>query len=248
MSQVKTAVVPCAGMGTRLRPLTRVVPKELLPWGDRPLIEHLLEELGQAGIERTIIVLRKEKEILRTHLEGGGVPAGMRLEYVEQKQPRGLADALLVARQAVGSEPFLLALPDQQFPGGAPQLVRLYSGQDSLSSAVDIPEEELQFFPGSAAIKIEGEGPVFKVLGMLDDPTALCRAFGRTVFHPRLFDFIPEGTDESGWGAAMTQFLTTGEHGIVALDGSPADLGILDGYVFYQKDAPLKNKNATMNH
>ena len=249
MSIVTTAVVPCAGMGTRLRPLTRVVPKELLPWGDRPLIEHLLEELAQAGIVRTIIVLRNDKEILRTHLEGGGIPTGMSVEYVEQQQPRGLADALLAAREAIGKDPFLMALPDQQFPGASAQLLKLYDGEDSLSSAVDIPADELQFFPGAAAVKIEGEGPVFKVLSMLPgEETALCRAFGRTVFLPRLLELIPENTDESGWGRAITEFLTTGVHGIVALDGSPADLGTMDGYVFYQKDAPLKHDSSPNKH
>jgi UTP-glucose-1-phosphate uridylyltransferase len=241
MSLVKTAVVPCAGMGTRLRPLTRVVPKELLPWGDRPLIEQTLEELALAGIERTIIVLRKEKELLRTHLEGGGIPKGMQIVYVEQKQPKGLADALLAAKAAIGDQPFLMALPDQQLPGGSAQLVAHYDNHDSLSSAVDIPAEELQFFPGAVAVKIEGEGPVFKVLAMLPgDETELCRAFGRTVFHPRLLKLIPEGTDESGFGLVIAKFLRSGKHGILALEGRPADLGILDGYVFYQKDAPRK--------
>ncbi|MCA9776083.1 MAG: NTP transferase domain-containing protein, partial [Candidatus Eremiobacteraeota bacterium] len=54
---VKVAVIPCAGLGTRMLPLTRVVPKELLPLGPKPLIEHTLAELGEAGFELAIIVL-----------------------------------------------------------------------------------------------------------------------------------------------------------------------------------------------
>src|SRR5947209_19571306 len=101
------AVVPAAGLGTRLLPLTRVVPKALLPLDGRPVVQHVVDELLAAGIERVCLVTRP-----------GGVPiedqfAGdPRVVAVHQPEPRGLGDAVLCAQEAVGARPFVVALGD----------------------------------------------------------------------------------------------------------------------------------------
>ena len=232
---VEVAVVPCAGLGTRLRPLTRVVPKELLPYGDRPLIEHLLEELVQAGIGQAILVIRKDKEMLRRHLEAGGVPAGLQVEYAEQLEPRGLADALRAARTAVGERPFLMALPDQQHPSAAAQLLPHYSGQRSLSSMITIPPEELALFPGAVGLEVQGPGPVHRLCALLDDSVVSCpRAFGRTVYSAEFLATLPARGDESDFARCFASFFASGEHGVVHLQGPAADLGTMPGYLYYQ--------------
>lgn len=256
MSQtaVSIAVVPCAGLGTRMLPLTRVVPKELLPLGHKPLIEHALEELREAGIRRVIIVTREGKEILQRHLVEpypwperahcpGPVPRGMELEFVVQDDPRGLGDALLVARKSVGQNPFLMLLPDQLLmgsPGASAQLVRHYSGQNTLSSMVAVPSQEQELFAGARGFEVEGKGkgPLFRLKGLLGETGVpglstsrhSVRGFGRTVFSPRFFHHISDDSDETEFSLAFTRFLSEGAHDVVMLEGRPLDVGTRVGY------------------
>lgn len=227
---VKTCVIPCAGLGTRLRPLSLAVPKELLPWGRKPLLEHLWTEMWRAGIRKFVIVLRPGKEIVRQHLEAAGLEA----VYVEQEEPLGQADALRSARGVVDG-PFVMGLPDQQLSTGAAQLLAHYNGQDSLSSMVKVKHPE--FFPGASAFLCDGDGPCYRMLGIGKEEGAL-RGFGRTVYPREFLDFIPEKTDDGSFGPLFLEWLKKGRHEVVVLKGEPADLGTLDGYVHYQKQPP----------
>ncbi|HXE57903.1 MAG TPA: sugar phosphate nucleotidyltransferase [Gemmatimonadales bacterium] len=113
-----TAVVPCGGLGTRLAPITRWIPKELLPVGLKPLLHWTLDEIAGAGLARAIIVTNPHKPVLETAARA--YPGPLELEFVPQDRPRGLGDAFLRARDQLAGAPFLAALPDNLFVGGNP--------------------------------------------------------------------------------------------------------------------------------
>ena len=110
LERVTTAVVPVAGRGTRMRPATRALPKEMLPVGDRPVVQHVVEELAASGIERVVFVTAPGKEAIAEHFVGD--TAGVALASVVQAVPRGLGDAVLQAHGLVGDERFAIALGD----------------------------------------------------------------------------------------------------------------------------------------
>lgn len=136
LKRIRKAVIPAAGYGTRLLPITKVVPKELLPIGNKPAIQYVVEEAVAAGVEEIILVCHPSKmEIvdyfkpnkdLRSFLESKGkreeidelerVESMARFEVVYQEEPLGLGHAVLCAREAVGDEPFLVMLPDVLIP------------------------------------------------------------------------------------------------------------------------------------
>ncbi|MGK2937544.1 MAG: UTP--glucose-1-phosphate uridylyltransferase [Solirubrobacteraceae bacterium] len=109
---IADAVVPVAGLGTRLRPLTRALPKELLPVARAPVIEHVVRELADAGIERVVLVTRRGKQAIVDHLDGlEDLPCDVMA--VRQAEPRGLGDAIACARAALPDDvPFAVALGD----------------------------------------------------------------------------------------------------------------------------------------
>ncbi len=131
---VCTAVLPVAGLGTRMLPATKVVPKELLPIGTRPLIQHAVDECWEAGIERVVLVTSADKHLIVDHfdraeqlervLEERGKPDALarlatanppqagRLLSVRQPEPLGLGHAIWCARHVIGCEPFAVLLPD----------------------------------------------------------------------------------------------------------------------------------------
>ena len=238
-------------------PLTRVVPKELLPLGPRPLIEHTLAELGEAGFELAIIVVRTGKEIIKEHLttpypfperahSPSPIPAGLKLEFVEQDDPRGLADALKMALPYLAGRPFLMILPDQLFvgsPGATAQLIRHYRGQDSLTSMVKIPKEEAEHFVGSRGVEVEGEGPCYQLKNLLGETGVpglsggryTVRAFGRSIFKPDFLESVEDHSDESEFSLAFTKYCTQGKHDCLLLNGRPIDVGTRVSYQYFWK-------------
>lgn len=115
---IDTAVIPCGGLGTRLHPITRWLPKEMLPVGLKPVLYWTLDEAADAGLLRAIIITNPHKPMLEAVARN--YPGPVDLEFVPQDHPRGLGDALLRARDNLGGSPFMAVLPDNLFHGGNP--------------------------------------------------------------------------------------------------------------------------------
>ncbi|MBF0382996.1 MAG: UTP--glucose-1-phosphate uridylyltransferase GalU [Magnetococcales bacterium] len=131
---IRTAVLPVAGLGTRFLPVTKSIPKEMLPVVDRPLIQYVVEEAFTAGIEQVVLVSSSGKGVLEDHFDSHvelemalaakgkdellqlvkdiAPPQGKSISAVRQSAPLGLGHAVLCARPVVGNEPFAVLLPD----------------------------------------------------------------------------------------------------------------------------------------
>ena len=151
--EVRRAVFPVAGLGTRMLPMTRAVPKEMLPVVDRPLIQYAVEEAVAAGISELVFVIDRPRPLLETHFRAvpvlagkietsaGGerldaaralLPDGVHLVFVHQERPLGLGHAVWCAREAVGGEPFAVLLPDDlMVPGSLGELIEVFHARDA---------------------------------------------------------------------------------------------------------------------
>src|SRR6201997_3563928 len=133
MRPVRKAIFPVAGLGTRFLPATKAMPKEMLPVVDRPLIQHVVDEARQAGIEHFIFVTGRNKSVIEDHFDrqvelemtlrerqrqpelealARDLPAPGTTSFTRQQEPLGLGHAVWCARELVGEEPFALLLPD----------------------------------------------------------------------------------------------------------------------------------------
>ncbi len=110
-----TAVIPCGGLGRRLRPITNWVPKEMLPVGLKPLLWWALDEASAAGLLRAVLVTNPHKPVVEAAARQ--YQGALELEFVPQPAFRGLGDAICCAREAVAGAPFVLLQPDQLFDG-----------------------------------------------------------------------------------------------------------------------------------
>lgn len=113
-SRIRTAVIPAGGLGTRLLPLTRAVPKELLPVWKRPVLDYAIEEACAAGIEHVVIITAPGKEALQTYFKDHA-RRGLTIDFITQREPRGLGDA--VRQGAPAGEPIVVLLPDELLLG-----------------------------------------------------------------------------------------------------------------------------------
>ncbi|MFH1560271.1 MAG: UTP--glucose-1-phosphate uridylyltransferase GalU [Chloroflexota bacterium] len=215
--KVRKAVIPAAGLGTRFLPITKAVPKELLPLVDRAAIQYVVEEAAAAGIEQVIIVTSRGKEAIADyfdrHLELEGMLASkgdsqhlsqvkhlseiVELVYVRQPEALGLGHAVLCAARAVGDEPFAVILPDDIIvaeKGALAQLIEVYDQyQASVIAVEEVPGPQIQSY-GVIVPEAVSEG-VFRVRGTVEKP-ALADApsnlgiVGRYVLTPEIFDAL----------------------------------------------------------
>jgi glucose-1-phosphate thymidylyltransferase len=156
-----TAVIPCGGRGTRLHPITRWLPKEILPVALRPILYWALDEAAEAGLLRAIIITNPHKPMLEAAARNYQGP--LELEFVPQDHPRGLGDALLRARDPLAGAPFLALLPDNLFRGPNPTAAVLAACRESGLATVllaEIAREEAaaKGATGRARVRSEPDG------------------------------------------------------------------------------------------
>jgi UTP--glucose-1-phosphate uridylyltransferase len=263
-SQVKKAVIPAAGLGTRMRPLTGGAPKEMLPVGGKPMIHHAVQEALAAGLEEICIVIREGKEVIRRYFEEGLCEAGRsstsdtlkelrargRIVFVYQAAPRGIGDAMLCAREFVGSAPFALIIPDQLFVGRVAPIAQLAMKElptgAVISSLIIIPISERPYFPGTRGFVYKSnvtQGDAVVITGITGNDragrTGTAPGFGRTIYPPDVFRFL--GADFADGRTGEVDLLKTFQSLLVEvpnygvfLEGEAFDLGTVAGYRHFQ--------------
>lgn len=190
-TRVRKAVFPVAGLGTRLLPATKSIPKEMVTVVDRPLIQYAVDEAREAGIEQLIFVTGRGKSALVDYfdhafeLEATLKSKGKSLDILEpsnarfgevvtvrQQQPLGLGHAVWCARDIIGDEPFAVLLPDELMlgqPGCLAQMVEAYADVGgNIVAALEVPEDETHKYgvidPGAT------DGRLTEIRGMVEKP------------------------------------------------------------------------------
>lgn len=215
---VRKAVFPVAGLGTRFLPATKVMPKEMLPLVDRPLIQHAVEEARDAGIEEFIFVTGRHKEMLEEHfdyqpelaekLEAVGkqelldkmrtaeMPVGS-IFLTRQPKALGLGHAIWCAKKLVGDEPFAVMLPDDVVlapKGCLAQMVEEYNKTGgNLVAVMDVPREQTSKY-GILDIKAD-HGHIVEIKGLVEKPKpadapSTLSIIGRYILQPEVFNHL----------------------------------------------------------
>lgn len=124
---VRRAIIPCGGKGTRMLHLTGGAPKELLPVAGVPLVERVARECAASGVDELLVVVAPGKDAIAAHLAPRAGTPGMpsRIAFVEQREARGLADAIRLGRDFADGEPVAVALPDNLFVDDAPGVAQV---------------------------------------------------------------------------------------------------------------------------
>jgi UTP--glucose-1-phosphate uridylyltransferase len=217
---IRSAIVPVAGLGTRLLPATKSQPKEMLPVARKPIVQYVAEELVANGIEQILFVTGRGKTSIENHFdhdpelarllaaankrelleELSAVELDAKFFYTRQRLQKGLGDAVLCGEHFAGEEPFVVALGDS--------IIGLNAGSRSVSRMAELfqerhascvlaveevpPEETVRYGIIEAA---DGEGDVFRVANLVEKPPpgrapSNLAIAGRYVFSPLIFDMI----------------------------------------------------------
>ncbi len=224
------AVIPAAGLGTRLLPATKSMPKEMLPVVDKPVIQYVVEEAVESGCDEILIITGRGKRAiedhfdksfeLEHHLEADGktellarvrdVSEIAKIHYVRQPEPEGLGDAVLHARQFVDEEPFAVLLGDNIIYDGNPITRELLDLHDETGgpcfSVMQVPKEEINRYGAVDGKLVDEDEGVYEVHDIIEKPPveeapSTVATMGRYVFTPRIFDVLDE--TEPGHGGEI---------------------------------------------
>jgi UTP--glucose-1-phosphate uridylyltransferase len=217
---IRNAIILAAGYGTRFLPVTRVVPKELLPILARPALDLVLEELAEAGVERVCVITSRRKRAvedwfdrdpeLEAVFSAEGAtdklerirPPRLEVTFVRQQRMMGTGHALLLARAFAGDEPALVAFPDDLFHGPNPSLALVEAWRASRTSAADpgasvLAVQDLRGEDVSryGVLDVEAGGAPWRVRGVVEKPPrgtepSTLVSVGRFLYTPALFDAL----------------------------------------------------------
>ncbi|MFN4218337.1 MAG: glucose-1-phosphate thymidylyltransferase, partial [Candidatus Bipolaricaulia bacterium] len=182
------AIILCAGEGTRMRPLTYTGAKHLIPVANKPVIFYSIEAIAQAGINELGIVVSPHREEEFKLTVGDGSRWGMRISYILQRQPKGLAHAVSCAQEFVGREPFLVYLGDNLLENGVADVVREFERGHANASIVLYEVEDPRSF-GVAQLK---DGQIIRVIEKPTEPPSNLAIVGVYLFDEKIFDAIRE--------------------------------------------------------
>ncbi|MDI3328519.1 MAG: UTP--glucose-1-phosphate uridylyltransferase GalU [Alicyclobacillaceae bacterium] len=236
--RVRKAVIPAAGLGTRLLPATKAQPKEMLPIVDKPAIQYIVEEAVAAGIEDIIIITGRNKRAIEDHfdrsveleceLETKGDRRALEevrriasladVHYIRQKEPRGLGHAVACARAFVGDEPFAVLLGDDVVFAETPcirQLMELY--QETGRSVIGVQEvtaEEVSRYGIVDPAGFDAGARAYSVRALVEKPAAeeapsRLAIMGRYVIAPVIFDILEHLSPGKGNEIQLTDGLNT---------------------------------------
>ncbi len=244
-SNVRTAIIPAGGLGTRLMPLTRAVPKELLPIWKKPVLQYAVDEAAEAGIERIVIVTSPGKDSLERHFatawqaEVGALQgrSGPQIEFVIQETARGLGDAIRLA--APRSEAVAVLLPDEFLLGEncLRQLIDYYEEKPGSVLAVQkVPLADVRRYGIVDVATADGYGLDVKALVEKPQPEkapSQLAIIGRYVLDPRVIDKLQDAVPSFGGEIQLTDSIagTCGHVSVTAVhyDGQRFDCGTFQG-------------------
>lgn len=215
--KIRKAVFPAAGLGTRFLPVTKAIPKEMLPLVDKPLIQYCVEEAIASGIEDIIIITGRGKTAIEDHfdtskeleflLEEKGkrdllkmvrdISNLVKFSYTRQKEALGLGHAILCAKDLVGNEPFAVFLGDDIIDSEVPamkQMIEVYKKYRHTVLAVQrVPRESISNYGVIKGEQVEDR--IFKVSDMVEKPKAEdapsdLAVIGRYILTPDIFEYL----------------------------------------------------------
>ncbi len=215
--KIKKAIIPAAGLGTRVLPITKSMPKEMLPIVDKPAIQYIVEEAVKAGITDILIITNRGKGLIEDHfdhsielenvlekrektdtLEELNHLANLaNIYYLRQKETRGLGDAVLRAKEFVGDEPFAVLYGDDVIVGEIPAIKELCEAYETYGkSVVGIKEVSDELVVKYCSMKLTAlDGKNYNITDMIEKPTleekfSNFSILGRCVLENEIFEIL----------------------------------------------------------
>lgn len=235
--KIKKAVIPAAGLGTRVLPASKAIPKEMLPIVDKPAIQYIVEEAVAAGITDILIITNRGKGAIEDHFDHAfELEAGLKKKegreetlkqledvaklanifFIRQKETKGLGHAVMSAEQFVSGEPFAVLYGDDVILGEDPCIAQLCRAYEKYGKGVagikEVTAEQIQKYSSMKVGPLEDN--LYEITDMIEKPTpdkimSLYSILGRCVLPPEIFDILRETPLGAGNELQLTDAMKT---------------------------------------
>ncbi len=257
--KIKKAVIPAAGLGTRVLPASKSMPKEMLPIVDKPAIQYIVEEAVKSGIEDILIITSRGKTTVEDHFDRNpeleakllaskkqevydqmvAISQMANIQYVRQKETKGLGHAVLCAKAFAGNEPFAVLYGDDVVLGGEkPACCELCEAYEKYGVGVagikPVATENISKYCSVALEPIPDEKAVYRLTDMVEKPSLTevlsnYSILGRVVLPPEIFPILENTAPGAGGEIQLTDAMRVlaREHGMVGVEytGTRYDMG-----------------------
>ncbi len=232
MKKVRKAIIPAAGLGTRVLPATKAMPKEMLPIVDKPAIQYIVEEAVQAGIEEILIITGRGKSIMEDHFDHAfelesalsanpakhamleeclSIANMADIYFIRQKETKGLGHAVLKARGFTKDEPFVVMYGDDVIMGEDPvaaQLMRAYEQTGKACVGIkEVTPEQIQKYSSMKCDLIKDN--LYNITDMIEKPKpgqefSLFSILGRCLLTPEIYEILDRTAPGAGGEIQLT--------------------------------------------
>ena len=257
--KVKKAVIPAAGLGTRVLPASKSMPKEMLPIVDKPAIQYIVEEVVKSGIEDILIITIRGKTTVEDHFDRNpelearllaakkqevydqmvAISHMANIQYVRQKETKGLGHAVLCAKAFVGNEPFAVLYGDDVILGGerpaCRELCEVYEQYGiGVAGIKPVPREDISKYCSLALEAVEGRSDLFRLTDMIEKPSLTeilsnYSILGRVVLPPEIFPILEKTAPGAGGEIQLTDAMKVlaKQYGMMGIEftGTRYDMG-----------------------
>ena len=257
--KVKKAVIPAAGLGTRVLPASKSMPKEMLPIVDKPAIQYIVEEVVKSGIEDILIITSRGKTTVEDHFDRNpelearllaakkqevydqmvAISHMANIQYVRQKETKGLGHAVLCAKAFVGNEPFAVLYGDDVILGGerpaCRELCEVYEQYGiGVAGIKPVPREDISKYCSLALEAVEGRSDLFRLTDMIEKPSLTeilsnYSILGRVVLPPEIFPILEKTAPGAGGEIQLTDAMKVlaKQYGMMGIEftGTRYDMG-----------------------
>ena len=257
--KVKNAVIPAAGLGTRVLPASKSMPKEMLPIVDKPAIQYIVEEVVKSGIEDILIITSRGKTTVEDHFDRNpelearllaakkqevydqmvAISHMANIQYVRQKETKGLGHAVLCAKAFVGNEPFAVLYGDDVILGGerpaCRELCEVYEQYGiGVAGIKPVPREDISKYCSLALEAVEGRSDLFRLTDMIEKPSLTeilsnYSILGRVVLPPEIFPILEKTAPGAGGEIQLTDAMKVlaKQYGMMGIEftGTRYDMG-----------------------
>ncbi len=259
---IRKAVIPAAGFGTRVLPMTKAVPKEMLPIVDKPSIQYIVEECVKSGITDILIITSRGKETIENHFDKSpeletalskpgkedlleqvqGISNLANVYYLRQKEAKGLGHAILCAKEFTGDEPFMVLYPDDVIFGEKPVALQLIEAYNEFGKAcVGIKAVSEDAISKYSSLKIENiRDNIYTVTDMIEKPAkgqefSLYSILGRCLLTADIYPILENTKPGAGGEIQLTDAMA-----VMAREGK------MNGVDFIGKRYDMGNKLGMM--
>lgn len=260
MQKIRKAVIPVAGLGTRFLPVTKAVPKEMLPIVDKPTLQYIVEEAVASGIEEILLITSPNKEVIINHFDRS-FELEMRLEKshkyeqlemvrsisdlvhiytIRQGEPLGSGHAVSLAESFVGKEPFAVLYGDDLIKGDIPalkELIEVYEKYDANVIGIQEVDPSVVSRYGIISYADRNTGKIASIIEKpkMEEAPSTSAGLGRYIVKPEIFDVLRElktgANNEYQFTDAMLHLMKTQDFYACPFHGTYYDIGNQLGYV-----------------